>query len=363
MKILIFNWRDIKNPEGGGAEVFTHENAKRWVKSGNKVTIFTSAFEDCKKEETIDGVQIVRAGWKYSVYSKAKTYYEKFFSHERFDVIIDEINTRPFFTPRFVNQGEKIVVLIHQLAREFWFYETRFPINFVGYHFLEDRWLKRYRNLPAVAVSDSTKNDLVDLGFRNVFVVSEGLTFKPLRKISEKEEEPVIIYVGRLKRAKRPDHVVKAFSMILEQIPRAKLWIVGDGYLRKELEQMAGNSVRFFGYVSEKEKINLLSKAWVLVNPSIREGWGITIIEANACGTPCIAYDVPGLRDSIVDGKTGLLVKENSDVESLAKTVIEFLENIKLRQKFSKNALEWSKKFTWDKGAEEFIRVLESVTR
>lgn len=360
MKILIFNWRDIKNPESGGAEVFTHENAKRWINMGNEVTIFTSEFNDCKKEELIDGVKIIRAGRKYSVYSKAKKYYEKYLSNENFDIIIDEINTRPFSTPKFVNQGEKIVALIHQLAREFWFYETRFPINFFGYYILENRWLKKYRNFPTITVSNSTKNDLIHLGFKKVFVVSEGLTFEPLQEIPEKEKKPTIIYVGRLKKAKRPDHILKAFNKILESIPQAKLWIVGDGYLRKELEQIAGNKVSFFGYIPENEKIKLLSKAWVLVNPSIREGWGINIIEANACGTPCIAYNVPGLRDSVNDQKTGLLIKENFDVEKLAKTIIKFLENNKLRQELSHNALKWSKRFTWDKSAKEFIKLLEN---
>jgi len=363
MKILIFNWRDIKNPEGGGAEIFTHEIAKRWVEKGNEVTLFTSCFKGCKKKETIDGVAIVRDGGKFSVYQKAKKHYRRYFSQDNIDVVIDEINTRPFLTPNFVNHGEKIVALIHQLAQEFWYYETPFPINFIGYHFLENEWLKNYRNVPTVAVSDSTKNDLIDLKFRNVFVVSEGLTFKPLEQVPEKEKEPTIIYVGRLKKAKRPDHVIKAFSIVLDQIPHAKLWIVGDGHFRKDLEQMAGDSVRFFGHVSEEEKINLLSKAWTLVNPSIREGWGINIIEANACGTPCIAYDVPGLRDSIVDGETGLLVKENSEFEELAKVIIEFLESNKLRREFSSNALKWARRFTWDKGAEEFMSVLESITR
>ena len=125
----------------------------------------------------------------------------------------------------------------------------------------------------------------------------------------------------------------------------------------------ADDNVVFYGYVTEAEKINLLSKAWVLVNPSIREGWGINIIEANACGTPCIAYDVPGLRDSIVDGETGLLVKQKSDIESLGKTVIYFLENNKSRNKFSTNALRWSKRFTWDKSVEEFMKVLQKSSQ
>lgn len=361
MNILIYNWRDIKNPEGGGAEIFTHENAKRWVKMGNEVTLFSSCFKNCKKEEYVDDVRVMRSGNKFTVYKEAKRFYKKYFSKESFDIVIDEINTLPFFTPKFVNNGEKIVALIHQLAHEFWYYETPFPINYIGDHFLEERWLKRYTDVPTITVSNSTKQDLVNLGFKNIFIVSEGINFKPLDTIQKKEKDPTIIFIGRLKKAKRPQILVEAFNQVKTQVPNAKLWIAGDGYLRSELEKIAGDGVEFLGRISEKEKIDYLSRAWVHINPSIREGWGINIIEANACGTPCIAFDVHGLRDSIVDGKTGLLVKEKSNIEALAKTIVEFFDNTKLRNEFNENALEWSKKFTWDKGAKEFIDVLEKI--
>ena len=361
MNILIFNWRDIKNPTGGGAEIFTHENAKRWVKKDNDVTLFTSAFKNCENEEYIDGIRFIRSGGMLSIYKDARRYYKKLFSHEGFDIIIDEINTRPFFTPKFVKNNEKIVVLIHQLAQEFWFYETPFPINFIGYHFLEKRWLRTYIDLPTVAVSNSTKNDLIDLGFKKIFLVSEGIGFSPLDKIPKKEVNPSIIFLGRLKKAKRPRILIEAFKLVKEKIPDAILLIAGDGYIREELEKKAGDGVEFLGHVSENEKINLLSKAWVLVNPSIREGWGINIIEANACGTPCIAFDVHGLRDSIVDGKTGLIVKDTSSVKSLGKTIVEFIQNSKLRKEFNYNALEWSAKFTWDRSAKEFLNILKKI--
>jgi glycosyltransferase involved in cell wall biosynthesis len=362
MKILIFNWRDLKNPEGGGAEVFTHENAKRWVKKGHEVTLFSSLFEGGKKREIIDGVNIIRDGNKLTVYKKAKQQYKNVFSRENFNIVIDEINTRPFFTRRFVKRGETIVALIHQLAQEFWYYETPLPVAFIGSHFLEKYWLRNYRDIPTITVSNSTKEDLMKLGFQDISVVSEGISFAPLSQMPVKEENPTIIFVGRLKKAKRPDHLVKAFDSIVHQIPRAQLWIVGDGYLRKDLENIASERVTFFGYVSEQEKIDLLSRAWVLVNPSVREGWGINIIEANACGTPCIAYDIHGLRDSIVDGKTGRLVKELADIDALALTILDFLKNVKLREQFSNNALEWSKKFNWDRGAMEFLNALERFT-
>jgi glycosyltransferase involved in cell wall biosynthesis len=343
----------------GGAEVFTREVAERWVRMGHKVTLFTSSFPGCKREEIVDGVRIVRDGGKLLVYLKARKYYRKYFSRERFDVVVDEINTRPFLTPKFVDNGEKIVALIHQLAREYWFYETPFPISYVGYYFLEERWLKSYINVPTVTVSESTKKDLSGLGFKEVYVVSEGLNFKPLNQVPEKETYPVVAYAGRLKKAKRPDHAVKAFKLVKEKVPEAELWIIGDGYFRKDLEKMACEGVRFFRSCSNDDRRDLIKKAWVLVNPSMREGFGLNVVEANALGVPCVAYDVAGLRDSIVNGETGLLVK-SGNVEALAEGIINILNDEKLRFKFSRNALEYSRSFSWDKVADKFMKVIKS---
>ncbi|MEM2897536.1 MAG: glycosyltransferase family 4 protein [Candidatus Bathyarchaeia archaeon] len=358
MNILIFNWRDIKNPEAGGAEVFTHEVSKRLVENGCEVTLFTSQFKGCKSEEILDGVRVIRAGMKYIVYWRAVEFYTKKFSKEKFDVVIDEINTRPFFTPKFVNNGEKIVALIHQLAREYWFYEVPFPISYIGYYLLENRWLKNYVGIPTVSVSESTKQDLLALGFKKVFVVPEGLNFTPLNEAPDKESHPVIVYAGRLKRAKRPDHAIMAFKIVKEKAPEAEFWIIGAGYFRKNLERMASDGVKFFGSLSNKERRDLVKRAWVLVNPSVREGWGLNVIEANALGTPCVAYDVPGLRDSIKNCETGLLA-ENGNIKDLAEKIVAVLEDEGLRVELSRNALGYAKRFNWDTAAKEFMNILE----
>jgi glycosyltransferase involved in cell wall biosynthesis len=345
----------------GGAEVFTREVAKQMVEKGHEVTLFTSEFPNCKKEEILDGVRIVRAGGKYSVYWNAKKFYKRYFSGERYDVVIDEINTRPFFTPNFVTNGEKVVGLIHQLAREYWFYETPFPLSYIGYHFLEHKWLRSYVDVPTVTVSESTRQDLLELGFRKVFVVPEGLNFTPLSEIPEKEEYPVVVYAGRLKRAKRPDHAIKAFKIVKKEIPNADLWIIGDGPYKKDLKKIAVDGVKFFGGLSNEHRRRLLARAWVLVNPSVREGFGLNVLEANALGTPCVAYDVAGLRDSIIDGRTGLLVKENGDVTKLAEAMIKVLGDGALRKALSENALEYCKSFSWDRTSQEFEKVLKEI--
>ncbi len=357
LRILWFNWRCWQNPAMGGAEVFTREVAKRWVKSGHEVTLFTSEFPSCKLIDFLDGVRVVRSGGKYSVYRQAKKYYEKYFSREHFDLVIDEVNTHPFFTPKFVNNGERIISLIHQLAREYWFYETPFPISHIGYRFLEDRWLRNYIDIPAVTVSESTKRDLVNLGFKRVFIVPEGLNFKPLETIPEKENHPVIVYVGRLKKAKRPDHVVKAFRKVQARISGAELWILGDGNFKDDLVRLAGKGIRFFSGLSNNERRNLLSRAWVLVNPSVREGFGLNVLEANALGVPSVAYDVGGLRDAVINGETGLLVK-SGDIEALGESICQVLTDNVLRARLAEKALVYSKGFSWDIVAEEFMRVI-----
>jgi glycosyltransferase involved in cell wall biosynthesis len=358
LKILWFNWRCWLNPAMGGAEVFTREVAKHWVSKNQEVTLFTSMFPGCKKEEVSEGVTIVRDGGRFSVYHKAKKAYERIFSKQDFDIVIDEINTIPFFAPKFVKNA-RVFALIHQLAREYWYYETPFPINYLGYHHFENKWLQLYLKIPTVTVSKSTQNDLTKLGFKNIRIVPEGLGFDPLPIIPKKDFKPIIVFAGRLKHTKRPDHAIKAFKLIKEKIPDAQLWIIGDGPFKCDLESMASKGVTFFGNVNNSTRRDLIKNSAVLVNPGIREGWGLNIIEANALGVPAVAYNVPGLCDSVKDNETGLLAKD--DFKDLADKIIDLLTDQRLLERFSRNALEYSKEFSWNKTAEEFLSFLNEV--
>ncbi len=363
MKILWYNWRDIKNPEAGGAEVFTHEVCKRLLKQGEaqSITLFAASFSGAAPEEKIDGVRIVRRGGKYSVYSAARKFYSE--NHHQFDIVIDEINTKPFHTPSFVHE-KPIVALIHQLAREFWFYETPFPINVIGYLFLENYWLRKYRDVPTITVSRSSEDDLMNLGFKNVTTVPEGIGFEPLGMLPEKEPKPTVLFVGRLKKAKRPDEALRAFKVIKDEIPDAKLWVVGDGYMMKKLKTMVREmfvdspDITLFGKQSAKKKLELMSRAHILLVPGVREGWGLVVTEASAMGTPAIAYDVPGLRDSVIDGKTGVLVSAG-DYVAMAIEAIDLLRDHIKRKTYAKNGLRNARHFEWDKTSSEIAKILQ----
>ena len=178
LRILWFNWRDIKHPEAGGAEVFTHEVMHRLVKKGYYPTLFTEKFLNGLPNEEINGVNIIRDGGKYTVYNKARCYYNRY--KDNYDFVIDEINARPFLAAKFVKK-KPILAIFHQLAGEFWFYETRFPLNYLGYYYLERKWLSYYKDILTVTVSKSSKDDLEAIGFRKVLIVTEGVNDTPYK--------------------------------------------------------------------------------------------------------------------------------------------------------------------------------------
>jgi len=358
LQILWYNWRDIKNPESGGAEVFAHEVMSRLVKMGYNMTLFTAEYPGCLKNENFDGINIIRSGSKLQVYRNAKSYFRK--NKDQYNLIIDGINARPFLSPNIVKE-KPILTIIHQLAGKIWIIETPFPLNYLFYYYLEKKWLLSYRETPTVTVSKSTKDDLVDIGFKKVLIVPEGISITPLSKIPQKESLPTIIFVGRLKKYKLADHALQAFKIIKEHFPMARMWVVGDGPIRQGLErEYKDESITFYGHVNDEVKFSLISKSHLILVPSMREGWGLVVTEANAMGTPAVAYDVHGLRDSVKDRETGYLVKDRSP-ESMAHYAITLLNDKGLLHKYSLNALAFSRQFDWDVTAGEFYKIIKNI--
>jgi glycosyltransferase involved in cell wall biosynthesis len=334
------------------------EIGKRLVENHrHEVTIFSSSYAGGEIEEHRSGMRIVRGGGKYSVYSKARKYAKTHLSE--YDLIIDEINTVPFRAKTIAN-GKPVIALVHQLAREIWFYETRFPISLLGYFALEPLWLREYRKIPTITVSESTRGDLFHRGFEKVEVVHNGIGTKPLPDVPTKDVRPILIFLARLVRCKRPQHAIEAFERVKAIYPKAELWVVGDGYLKFRLQKQACAGVKFFGRVSDSEKFELLKQARVLLAPSVREGWGISVIEANAMGTPAVGYDVPGLRDSIIHGSTGYLV-EPGDVDALARTTLRILSEPALENSLCNRSLQWARNFNWENSTQGFNDLLQAV--
>ena len=278
--------------------------------------------------------------------NNAKEYYKR--NKDNYDLIIDEINVRPFLTPKYVKDEKPILALIHQISPEQFLLELPFPLSYLGRYYLEKKWLSYYRDILTLTVSNSTRMDLERLGFKRISVMPVGLSVKPRDRLAQKESSPTIVFIGRLKRHKLPDHAIRAFSIIKMNLPDAKLWVIGDGYMRKELEcQASASDITFFGHVDSELKYDLLSRADLVMLPAIREGWALVVTESNAMGTPVVAYDVPGLRDSVKHDETGILVKQTSP-ESLASSVVQLLKDRPLLERYSSNSLFFSKQFSWD---------------
>lgn len=364
MNILILNWRDVKNPKSGGAEIVTLEHAKGWVKSGHKVLWFTSRFKGSKKNELIDGVEIIRAGNFLTVYLIAPLFY--LFSGRKIDLVVDEIHGLPFFTPIYVRKP--IIAFIHEVAEEIWDYMYPFPINKIG-KIVEPILLLPYRRIKFITVSDSTKKSLIKIGVleNNIVVINNGIKEEILKKLPEKEKNPTFIFVSRVVRMKGIEEVIKAFSFIAREYKKAKLWIVGSGdreYIEK-LKKMINeygiiDSTIFFGRVSEDKKLALIRKAHILLHASVKEGWGLVVIEAASQSTPSVVYNVSGLKDSVRNDKTGKIIRENSPYE-MAKEALSLLQDRRKYIEYQNNCLKWAKQFTWAKSIKKSTQIIEDI--
>lgn len=373
MNILIFSWRGPGHPHAGGAERATHEYAKGWVKAGHNVTLFTSDYPGCKPVEVIDGVVIIRRGSQILVvHWKAFLWYisER---QERFDLVIDQFHGIPFFTPLFVRV--KKLAFIHEVTKEIWrLNPLPTPFNLIptifGTIFEPFIFKLLYRNIPFMTGSNSTKLDLVNWGIpeNNITIVKYGLERPPFKKIPAKEVKKTLIFLGALAKDKGVEEALKIFAQLNSKVAEFEFWVVGKGeeqytnYLKTKAQKFGlERKIRFWGYVDRTKKYLLLARAYILINPSFREGWSLVVMEAASVGTPTIGYDVPGLRDSIINGKTGVLSASNP--EDLAKEALKLANDSNKYESFRKNCFRWSKKFNWQTSANESLKLIKKILK
>lgn len=370
MNILILNWRDIKNPKGGGAEVLTHEMAKRWVQKGHRVTQFSESFVGGPMEDVVDGVKIIRKGsadirsFGIPVHAAAFFWYLRQ-KKRNFDVVIDEIHGIPFFTPWYIR--EKKIALICEVADKIWNVAFAFPANIVG-PIIEKNYFRFYKDIPFLTISPSTKKELLQMGIKkkDIAVLPMGLTIPQKISVYPKEKDLTLIFVARLTKAKGTTDALEVLLRLEKIYPRIRLWIVGQGQPRymKEIEHevkrlQLADKIKFFGFVDQNKKFELMSRAHLLVIPSFKEGWGLTVPEAGLVGTPSVAYDVEGLRDVIINHKTGILTKPAP--EDMCEAIIKLMDDTSLYKKLQREAKKLSLTYSWDSTAQTALSAIQGI--
>lgn len=366
MNILILSWRGIGNPRSGGAELVVHEHAKYWVKRGHNVTLFTSNYEGANTDEVVNGVKIIRKGNEFLEVHICAFLWYLFGRHEKFDLIFDHFHGLPFFTPLYVRI--KKIAVTNEIAKEVWFLNYNLIYALIGY--CTEPWIFKliYKRTPFLTHSRSTQEALIDLGIpaASITVIPHGVTIKK-PKVFKKEERLTIAYMGILSKDKGIEDALECFSL-LKSRGDFNFWVIGKPESTKYAKKIEAYvdkldlqaDVKFWGYVSQNQKFNLLAKVHAVINPSSREGWGLVVIEAAAMGAPTIGYNVPGLRDSILDKKTGLICETNTPSD-LAKNVIRLIKDQELYRAVSRNAVSWSRKFNWEKSVKMSLDLINRI--
>ncbi len=363
MKILVINWQDIKNPFAGGAEVYMHEVFGRIAAAGHQVWFLVCQAPGLPETEVIDGVQVIRHGSRNTFNYTVPGFYKKHLAKKGFDVVVEDLNKLPFYGKRFV-KDTKLAALAMHFFRKTIFYEL--PLPLASYVFLAETSIRfAYKGVPFAVISKSTKQDLVRWGFpeADIRVIYSGVDTKTYFP-GEKSPEPIVVYLGRIKKYKKPDLALRVVAEVAKDVP-LRFHVVGDGEFLPKLRTIARQTgiediTHFHGFVSQEEKSRLLRESWVLINTSPKEGWGLVNTEAEASGTPVVAFDAPGIRESISHGETGFLVPYG-DLNALAKKLKLLLTDHDLRKKMSSRARKWAETFTWDKAAEDTINWLKWV--
>lgn len=365
MNILVVNWQDITNPRAGGAEVHLHEIFSRIARRGHHVTLCCSSYGGAKSEEALDGIEIIRRGSRNFFNWRFPWVYFTLLRRRHFDVVIEDLNKIPFFTPLFVHPP--LLGIAHHLFDRSIFLEAgALTASYV--YWMERTALAFYRGrMPFMVVSASTREEFRGRGFpADELVVIHNCVdharYTP--GLGTKSPEPLVGYFGRLKRYKSIDQFLRALPLVREWFPHLKAVIAGDGDDRARLEAVVSelniaHAVEFTGYLTEAQKVDLLRRMWCTVVPSSKEGWGLTVMEANACGTPAITSDVPGLRDAVRENETGLLYPYG-DIAALAARMSLLLGNTELRSRLSANAIVWAKTFDWDDAADKTLAFLRA---
>ncbi len=328
MRILLVNWNDRDNPHAGGAEIHLHELFGRLAKWGHTVDLVASGWPGAAPEAELDGMRVHRVGGRNSFALLARGVVRRLLGDGAYDIVVEDVNKLPLFLPQLTRLP--FCAIVPHLFGTTVFAEASWPVAAIVWA-AEQPIPRAYRRAVFHAISESTRDDLVRRGVprQRITVIYPGVDaawYCPDPAVP-RAPVPTFLYLGRLKRYKGVEVALRALVLARATRSDLVLEIAGQGDDRARLERTAAalgldGAVRFLGFVPEEDKRQLLRRAWAVVFPSPKEGWGITNVEAAACGTPALASDSPGLRESVLHGATGFLVP-HGDAAALAARMLE----------------------------------------
>jgi len=366
VNILLVNWQDRANTHAGGAEIHLFEIFGRLATRGHRVRMICSGWKGAARNATLEGIALERVGGRDSFALLGRPAVQRAVKVERPDILVEDINKLPLFLA--AGSTLPFCAIVPHLFGTTAFDEAPWPIAAIVW--AAERPLPwAYRRAGFHAISESTRDDLVSRGVRadRIRVIHPGVDSRRFTPgpAGRRSAAPSFLYVGRLKRYKGIAFALRALALARQQRPELRLEIAGTGDHRPDLEELASSlgldrAVVFHGFVSEERKIDLMRSAWANIFPSPKEGWGITIIEAAACGTPSLASDSPGLRDSVCHGETGFLVP-HGDTNSLAARMLELADSPHLVARLGERARRFAEGLTWERTASETEQHLHDI--
>ena len=366
MRILLVNWNDRENPQAGGAEIHLHELFGRIAGWGHEIQLVASGWPGCAPQASVDGIHVTRVAGRHSFALRGRGAVRHALRQRPFDVVIEDINKVPLFLPTLTRLP--FVAIVPHLFGTTAFAEARAPLAAIVWAAeLPIPWV--YRRAGFHAISESTRDDLVRRGVpaERVVVIHPGVDSQAYRPdpATPRATRPTFLYLGRLKRYKGVELALRAIAAARQSRADMTLDICGQGDDRPRLERLARElglaaAVRFLGFVPEEEKRRLLRRAWAVVFPSPKEGWGITNVEAAACGTPALASDSDGLRESVRDGVTGYLVP-HGDSAALANRMLALANDPGLVERLGLAARSFAEGLSWDAAARATVTHIEQT--
>lgn len=363
-RVLVLNERDPQHPKAGGAEIHVAEIFRRLAARGYEVTLAASSFSGCKAEDEIDGMRVWRLGGLATYYPRVVVTTARATRNDEFDIVVECLNKVPFYSP--IYSAVPVLAICHHLFGEVAFQQVPWPVAATVW--ATERLIPFfYKRVPIVSISESSRSDLIRRGIDSdkIRVDHCGIAQPTIEVDTRKPRGMRVAYVGRLEVYKNVDIMLRACAALVERFPDLEILVIGRGVARESLEALAvelgiDDRTRFTGFVSDRERDELIVQTRVCVCASEKEGWGLTIIESNALGTPVVATDADGLRDSVRDGETGYLVPSR-DVDGFRSRIGELLENDELAVGMSERARAWSKNFDWDVAADAMIAAIDDA--